>query len=138
VLTALIVGNQIVINPIFFDYDKYNIREDAAFELENIVTVMNNNPEMVIKIEAHTDSRGKKSYNRLLSDRRAKSTGSYIISRGISASRIESATGFGEDQLLNKCSDGVRCSKEQHQENRRSYFYIVSGGKDVEVKSQKK
>ncbi len=138
VLTALIVGNQIVINPIFFDYDKYNIREDAAFELENIVTVMNNNPKMVIKIEAHTDSRGKKAYNRLLSDRRAKSTGSYIISRGISANRIESAIGFGEDQLLNKCSDGVRCSKEEHQENRRSYFYIVSGGKNIDVKNQKK
>ena len=137
-LTALIIGNQIVINPIYFDYDKYNIREDAAYELEHIVTVMKNHPEMTIKIEAHTDSRGKNSYNRKLSDRRAKSTRDYIVSRGITANRLVSAIGYGEDQLLNKCKDGVRCSEEEHQENRRSYFYIVNGGKDIKVEGQEK
>ena len=81
---------------------------------------------MIIKIESHTDSRGGDRYNMKLSDRRAKSTRDYIISRGIDASRIESAIGYGETQLLNKCSNGVKCTEEEHQLNRRSYFYIVN------------
>ncbi|RZW46790.1 MAG: hypothetical protein EX263_09055, partial [Flavobacteriaceae bacterium] len=125
-LTPLILDNQIVINPIFFDFDKWNIRTDAKYELENIVDVMRQHPSMVIKIESHTDSRGSDRYNMKLSDRRAKSTRNYIISRGIAKQRIESALGFGETQLLNKCSNGVKCTEEEHQLNRRSYFYIVS------------
>jgi outer membrane protein OmpA-like peptidoglycan-associated protein len=138
VLDPLIVGNQIVIKPIYFDYDKAIIRDDAQYELENIVTVMNNHPNMVIKIESHTDSRGGKVYNRKLSDRRAKSTRDFIISRGIESERIESAIGYGEDQLLNHCSDknSRKCSEEEHQLNRRSYFYIVRG-KEVTVDNAK-
>ena len=124
-LEPLIVDNQIVINPIFFDFDKWNIRTDAQYELENIVDVMRKHPTMVIKIESHTDSRGSDRYNMKLSDRRAKSTRDYILSRGIEANRIESAIGYGESQLLNKCSNGVKCTKEEHQLNRRSYFYIL-------------
>lgn len=124
-LIPLIIGNQIVINPIFFDFDKWNIRPDAQYELEHIVDVMRNHPGMVIKIESHTDSRGSKRYNQKLSDRRAESTKDYILSRGIDPSRIESAIGYGESQLLNGCSDGVKCTEAQHQENRRSYFYIL-------------
>lgn len=124
-LEPLIIENQIVLNPIFFDFDKANIRTDAQYELENIIDVMRNNPNMVIKIEAHTDSRGGDRYNMKLSDRRAKATRDYILSRGIDAARIESAIGYGETQLLNKCSNGVKCTKEEHQLNRRSYFYIL-------------
>lgn len=126
-LKSLIVEDQIVINPIYFDFDKYNIREDAEYELESIVSVMNNRPNMVIRIESHTDSRGTKEYNRELSDNRAKSTMRYLIYRGISPDRIESAKGFGEDQLLNNCDDANQdnCSNKEHQKNRRSYFYIV-------------
>lgn len=124
-LEPLIVENQIVLNPIFFDFDKANIRTDAQYELENIVDVMRNNPTMIIKIESHTDSRGSDRYNMKLSDRRAKATQEYILTRGIDPNRIESAIGYGETQLLNKCSNGVKCSKEEHQLNRRSYFYIV-------------
>ena len=126
ILTPFIVNNEIVINPIFFDFDKANIRPDAAYELENIVTIMNNHPKMIIKIEAHTDSRGRDAYNEKLSDRRAKSTRDYIISRGIEAYRIESAIGYGEKQLLNECSNGVKCSEEKHQENRRSEFKVIA------------
>ncbi|MFD2824774.1 OmpA family protein [Lacinutrix iliipiscaria] len=126
ILTPFIVNNEIVINPIFFDYDKSNIRTDAAYELENIVTIMNNHPKMIIKIEAHTDSRGRDAYNEKLSDKRAKSTRDYIISRGISANRLESAIGYGEKQLLNECSNGVKCSEAKHQENRRSKFIITN------------
>ncbi len=124
-LTPLIIKDQIVINPIFFDFDKWNIRTDAQYELEHIVDVMRNHPNMIIKIESHTDSRGSDRYNQKLSERRAQSTKDYILSRGIDPSRIESAKGFGESQLLNECSNGVKCSKEKHQENRRSYFYII-------------
>ena len=124
-LESLIKGNQIVIKPIFFDYSKWNIRTDAEYELENIVDVLRANPTMVIKIEAHTDSRGRDKFNFRLSNKRAKSTRDYILSRGIASKRIESAIGFGERQLLNKCSNGVKCTPEQHQLNRRSYFYIV-------------
>jgi len=124
-LEPLIVGDQIVINPIYFNFNLSNIREDAEYELEHIVTVLKNNPKMIIRIESHTDSRGTKSYNKRLSTNRAISTRDYIISRGIASNRIESALGFGEEQLLNNCTDGSKCSEEEHQKNRRSYFYIV-------------
>lgn len=124
-LIPLIINNEIVINPIFFDFDKWNIRPDAAYELENIVSVMRDHPNMVIKIESHTDSRGGDRYNLKLSDRRAKSTHEYLLSRGIAPERIESAIGYGETQLLNKCSNGVKCTPEEHQLNRRSHFYIL-------------
>ncbi len=125
-LIPLINDNEIVINPIFFDFDKWGIRADAAYELENIVSVMRAHPNMVIKIESHTDSRGGDNYNLKLSDRRAKSTQEYLYSRGISKERIESAIGYGETQLVNDCSNGVKCSKEKHQENRRSKFIILN------------
>ncbi|MGB1042113.1 MAG: OmpA family protein [Tenacibaculum sp.] len=126
-LESLIVKNEIIINPIYFAFDKFNVEDAAAYELEHIVSVMQNHPTMVIKIESHTDSRGEQSYNKLLSDKRAKSTKDYILSRGIAESRIESAIGYGEEQLLNDCDDKnqTKCSKEEHQKNRRSYFYIV-------------
>ncbi|MCX7547295.1 OmpA family protein [Xanthomarina sp. F1114] len=125
-LIPLIDYNEIVINPIFFNFDKWDIRADAAYELENIVSVMREHPNMVIKIESHTDSRGSDSYNMKLSDRRAKSTRDYLYSRNIAQDRIESAIGYGESQLVNECSNGVKCSEEQHQENRRSKFIIIS------------
>lgn len=127
-LAPLIIDDQIVINPIYFDFDKWDVREDAEYELEKIVTVMNEYPEMIIRIESHTDCRGNNDYNRVLSDKRAKSTRDYIISRGIAANRIQSAVGFGEDQLLNHCNDAnaQKCSEEEHQKNRRSYFYILN------------
>ena len=117
---------EIVINPIFFDFDKWNIRTDSKYELENIVDVMREHPTMIIKIESHTDSRGSNRYNLKLSDRRAKSTRDYLLSRGIDTSRIESAIGYGETQLLNECSNGVKCSETKHEKNRRSYFKIVN------------
>lgn len=125
-LDPLIQGNQIVINPIFFDFSKWNIRTDAEYELENIVDVLRANPSMIIKIESHTDSRGRDKFNLKLSDKRAKATKDYILSRGINIERIQSAIGYGESKLLNKCSNGVRCSREEHQINRRSYFYIIT------------
>ncbi len=109
----------------FFDFDKWNIRTDAQYELENIVDVMRQHPTMIIKIESHTDSRGSDKYNMKLSNRRATSTRDYIISRGIESNRIMAAVGYGESQLLNECANRVKCTETKHQENRRSYFYIL-------------
>ncbi len=110
---------------IYFDFDKFTIRRDAASELDDLVTMMKEYPTMVIKIESHTDSRGPSAYNKILSDKRAKSTRDYLIRQGIDPSRIESAIGYGEERLLNECDGSVVCSREQHQRNRRSEFIIV-------------
>jgi outer membrane protein OmpA-like peptidoglycan-associated protein/tetratricopeptide (TPR) repeat protein len=110
---------------IFFDFDKSYIRKDASLELDKLVAVMTEYKDMVIKIESHTDSRGPDVYNKYLSDKRAKSTKAYLISKGISADRIESAIGYGEERLINECGNGVRCSREKHELNRRSEFIIV-------------
>ncbi|MFH6603078.1 OmpA family protein [Maribacter algicola] len=111
---------------IHFDFDKYNIRRDAAEELDKLVEVMKAYPNMVIKIESHTDSRGKRAYNKYLSDSRAKSTRDYIINQGISPERIESAIGYGEERLLNECDGSVACTEQKHYLNRRSEFIIVN------------
>jgi outer membrane protein OmpA-like peptidoglycan-associated protein len=106
-----------------FDFDKHNIKPQAAFELDKLVQLMQKYPDMVIRVESHTDSRGTDAYNQDLSERRAKSTVQYIISKGISENRI-SGKGFGESQLKVNC--GENCTEEQHQQNRRSEFIIVS------------
>jgi outer membrane protein OmpA-like peptidoglycan-associated protein len=111
---------------IHFDFDKSYIRKDASKELDKLVEVMTEYPNMVIKIESHTDSRGSAVYNEYLSDKRAKSTRAYIISQGIDAKRIESAIGYGEQKLLNECNGRVACPEEKHYLNRRSEFIIVS------------
>ncbi len=122
------VGDDLTIlldlNPIYFDFDRYNIRPDAALELEKVISVMKQYPDMIIDTRSHTDSRGKDSYNLSLSDKRAKSTVAYIVEQGISKSRI-SGKGYGETQLVNKCSNGVKCTEEEHQLNRRSEFIVI-------------
>ena len=99
------------LNPIYFDFDRFNIRPDAALELEKVISVMRQYPTMVIDARSHTDSRGVDSYNLSLSDKRAKSTVAYIISQGIDSSRITGA-GYGETQLVNDCGNGAKCSEE--------------------------
>ncbi len=113
------------IGIIYFNLDKDLIRNDAAIELNKIVLIMTQYPKIQIKIASHTDSRMPFNYNEDLSDRRAKSTRDYLVSQGIKASRIESAIGYGEQQLINKCADGVPCTEQEHQLNRRSEFIIT-------------
>ena len=114
------------LNTIYFDYNKHNIRKDAALELDKIVNLMANiYPEMVIRIESHTDSRGTLSYNDKLSIDRANATYEYIISKGIDPSRITEHKGYGERRLTNGCQDGANCEDEDHQLNRRTQFIIV-------------
>ena len=112
------------IKEIKFDLNKYNIRPDAAAELVKIVEAMKDHPTMKISIRSHTDSRGSDKYNLILSDKRAKATMAWIVSQGIAKNRL-TAKGYGETQLVNHCKNGVPCSEEEHQENRRSEFIIV-------------
>ena len=111
------------LNPIYFDLDKDNIREDAAAELAKILAVMEEYPNMEIDVRSHTDSRASHKYNDELSERRAKSTAKWLMDQGIDKSRL-SWKGYGERRLINECADGVNCSEGQHQENRRSEFII--------------
>jgi outer membrane protein OmpA-like peptidoglycan-associated protein/tetratricopeptide (TPR) repeat protein len=114
------------LNTIYFDFNKHNIRKDAALELDKIVNLMQNDyPEMVIRIESHTDSRGELSYNDKLSIDRANSTYEYLISKGIKPERITAHEGFGERRLTNGCEDGAKCEEESHQLNRRTQFIVV-------------
>lgn len=113
------------ISIIYFDLDKWNIRHDAAVDLEKIIAVMKQYPNMKVDIRSHTDSRQTHKYNEKLSDRRAKSTLEYMVKNGIERNRL-SAKGFGETQLVNGCSDGVPCSEADHQKNRRSEFIVLS------------
>lgn len=123
-LDSIVIGKAIKIDNIYFDLAKWNIRKDAAIELDKIVKMLNENPEIIIELSSHTDSRASAKYNEVLSDKRAKSSAAYIISKGISASRI-SGRGYGEYQLINQCADGVKCSEKEHQQNRRTEFKVV-------------
>lgn len=116
---------KIKIGIIYFDLDKSFIRNDASIELNKIVVLMRQYTKMHIKIESHTDARNSDAYNLSLSDRRAKATKEYLISQGIEANRLESAIGYGETQLINRCKNGVSCSEAAHQMNRRSEFIIT-------------
>ena len=108
---------------IYFDFDKSDIRPDAALELEKMVSAMKLHPSIKINVRSHTDSRGDDDYNMALSERRAKSTVDYLVTRGIPATRLTSQ-GYGESQLVNHCSNGAQCTEKEHQLNRRSEFIV--------------
>lgn len=112
------------IEPIYFELNSSYLNKDAKRELDKVVELMNRYPEMIIESGSHTDSRGIEGYNIWLSTRRAKSTVSYIINKGIDPSRI-TGKGYGETQLINECSDGVDCTEAQHAMNRRTEFVII-------------
>ena len=124
-LERIIVNKPIVLENIYYDLDKYDIRPDAAAGLDKLVAILNDNPGITIELSSHTDSRADDRYNLILSQRRAESAVNYIISHGISSSRI-SAKGYGEQQLINHCANGVACSEAEHQQNRRTEFKVVS------------
>ncbi|HSD08658.1 OmpA family protein [Flavobacterium sp.] len=119
------LGKCFGIKWIYFDLDKSNIRREAALDLAKILDVMAEYPNMKIDIRSHTDSRASFKYNQGLSQRRAKSTRDWLIKNGISPNRL-TAKGYGETQLVNRCSDGVKCTEAEHQQNRRSEFVITA------------
>ena len=121
-IDVIVTEKEIILKPIYFEFNKSNITQEGAFELDKLVQVMKNNDKMVILAKSHTDNRGSDKYNLALSDRRAKSTVQYIISKGIPGNRI-SGKGMGELEPKEDC--GKDCTEEQHAQNRRSEFLIV-------------
>ncbi|TJZ60371.1 OmpA family protein [Sphingobacterium olei] len=119
------VGDKFVLENIYYDFDKHNIRKDAALILDQLVATMRDNPTLRIELSSHTDSRGSDSYNEKLSQRRAQSAVDYIVTRGIARDRLV-AKGYGETRLVNKCSNGVPCSVADHQANRRTEVEVLA------------
>ncbi|MGX1930380.1 OmpA family protein [Flagellimonas sp. 2504JD4-2] len=117
------LGCRLNLQPIYFDYGKYTIRKDAEVELAKILQAMKEYPQLKIHIESHTDSRSSSEFNKRLSSRRAWYTMEWLVKHGIERNRL-SSKGYGETQLLNECSNGVKCSEQKHQLNRRSVFVI--------------
>jgi len=121
-IEVIIKPTEIVLNPIYFEFNKSNITQEGAFELDKLVQVMKANDKLVIFAKSHTDNRGSDVYNMNLSERRAKSTVQYVLSKGIVAARI-SGKGFGETEPKVDCKE--TCTEEEHAQNRRSEFLIV-------------
>lgn len=123
-LTPLEFGKPIVIPNIYYDFDKWNIRPDAAAELDKLVELIQDNPTLRFELGSHTDSRGSDPYNLVLSDARANSAVDYLVRHGVDPDRLTSQ-GYGERQLVNHCKDGVECTEEEHQANRRTEFKVI-------------
>lgn len=112
------------LKKIFYAYDKCDIRPASALELDRLIKLMNDYPDMIIELGSHTDSRGSDEYNRKLSQCRADAAAAYLISKGIPKNRF-TAKGYGETMLVNNCANGVECTDAQHEENRRTEFKII-------------
>lgn len=118
------VGKTFELENIYYDFDKHNIRPDAAAVLDELVRTLRDNPTLEIELSSHTDSRGSDAYNEALSQRRAQAAVDYLVSRGIARARMV-AKGYGETRLVNDCGNGVTCSSEQHQANRRTEVTVL-------------
>ncbi len=124
-LEKIVINKAIVLQNIYYDYDKWDIRPDAAIELDKLVKILEENPDINVELGAHTDSRGKDKYNQELSQKRAESAVAYIVSKNINQSRI-TAKGYGESVPVNKCVNNVKCTDEEFQMNRRTEFKVTS------------
>jgi outer membrane protein OmpA-like peptidoglycan-associated protein len=117
-------GAVIRLDNVYYDFDKFDIRSDAAEELDKVVDWMKKYLTLEIELGSHTDARGSDDYNMRLSQKRAEAAVVYIISKGIAGGRIK-AQGYGETMLVNQCADGVECTDGEHQENRRTEIKIT-------------
>lgn len=119
----IVIGKAIKIENIYFDAGKWDVRQDAAVELDKLVNLMKANPDIVIELDSHTDCNGSDSQNMVLSDKRAKSSAAYIVSKGVSQNRIK-GKGMGETQLIKKCKCET-CTEDDHAANRRTEFKVT-------------
>ncbi|MEZ4757116.1 MAG: OmpA family protein [Flavobacteriales bacterium] len=126
------IGASIAIRNIYYDYDAWDIRPDAALELDHIAGIISENPGLSFELSSHTDSRGSSNYNLVLSDARANSAVNYLIRQGVDPDRI-TARGYGEEMLANGCRDGVHCTEEDHQANRRTEFKVIGNTRTAQV-----
>jgi peptidoglycan-associated lipoprotein len=116
---------EFTLQGIYYDLDKADIRPDAAKVLDSLITILIQNPSITIELGSHTDSRAPEDYNLKLSQKRAQSCVDYLTKKGIAKDRL-TAVGYGETRLVNDCADGIDCTEEQHQENRRTTFRVLS------------
>ncbi len=123
-LKEVVIDKPIVIENIYYDYDRWDIRPDAAAELSKVARLFIDNPKLSFELSSHTDSRASDQYNLVLSEARAKSAVDYLIRIGVDAGRI-TAKGYGERRLVNHCKDEVECTEEEHQANRRTEFKVT-------------
>lgn len=121
---ALEEGASWVVKNILYDFDRSDIRRDAALVLDNVANILRQNPSLRIELSSHTDSRGNDAYNLRLSQRRAESAVQYLIGKGIDRDRMV-ARGYGETQLVNGCGNGVDCAEEDHEQNRRTEIRVL-------------
>ncbi len=119
------IGKSIVLQKIFYDLDKAEIREDASTDLQKLILFLSDNPSYKVEIASHTDARGSDEYNMELSQKRAQAVVSYLVAHGIAKDRLI-AKGYGEAKLVNKCANNISCSEEEHQQNRRTEFTLIS------------
>lgn len=132
-LDKLEVDKVFRIDNIYYDFDKWEIRPDAAVELNKLVKIMEEHP-ISIELSSHTDSRGSDAYNLRLSQRRAESAMTYLISQGIAHGRIM-PRGYGETRLTNHCFNGIPCSPEEHQANRRTEFKVLGFDRNIRAET---
>lgn len=126
-LKEVVVDKPIVIENIYYDYDRWDIRPDAAKELDKVARLFIDNPSLSFELSSHTDSRASDQYNLVLSEARANSAVDYLIRKGVDPDRIV-GRGYGESRLINRCSDGTECTEEEHQANRRTEFKVTKVG----------
>jgi outer membrane protein OmpA-like peptidoglycan-associated protein len=119
------LGKTITLRNIYYDIGSFKIRSDASSDLEKLVKFLNDNPDFKIEIASHTDSRGNSAKNLILSQARAQEVVNYLQKNGINKNRLV-PKGYGETRLVNGCSKGVKCTEEQHQQNRRTEFKVIS------------
>lgn len=136
-LEPIRTGSVIVLENIYYDFNKSAIRKGAAPDLEALARLMKKYPSLEIELGAHTDSRGEDSYNLDLSVKRAESAKQFLMARGIDAERIKSF-GYGEAYIRNKCKDGVNCSEEEHQYNRRTEVKVLKIKEEVNISQSEK
>ncbi len=118
-------GTSWVVKNILYDFDKSDIRRDAALVLDNVASILKQNPTLRIELSSHTDSRGNDAYNMHLSQRRAEAAVAYLVSKGIDRGRMV-ARGYGETRLVNPCANGVDCSEAEHEQNRRTEINVLA------------
>jgi len=123
-MEAIVMNQAITLNNIYYDIGKATIRQDAIPELEKLVSLLSENPGISVTICSFTDSNGSDSDNLELSLRRANAVVDYLVSRGINTDRLTSK-GLGETELINECANGVPCTDEQHEANRRTVFKVT-------------
>ncbi|MEM8909408.1 MAG: OmpA family protein, partial [Bacteroidota bacterium] len=124
-LEPIEINKTFTLDNIYYDYNKANIRPDAAMELDRLVGVLKDNPGVKIELGAHTDARGRDKYNLDLSQRRAQAAVDYLVTNGGIDDRNITSKGYGEAQLVNGCGNGVACAEEKHQKNRRTELKIT-------------